>query len=278
MDGWLVAAALTSAFLHAGWNAAVKASARPTDAMTAQMLGSALLALPVLLWSGLPAAPAWPWMAASTLFVMGAVGALLRGYAHGGFGVIYPMTRASSVLLVLPLAAAVAGEWPSWLGLAGVALVSLAVLVLALGGGKARSMTPPALLWILAAAACTAGYVVCDAQGVRVAGSALAYGCALSVVNGVLWAALQGRAGARPADVAAQWPVALPAALAAMLSYVLILWVFTRAPIALAAALRDTSAVFATLIAVVVLKEPFQRQAVFAVALATAGSVLIRLG
>jgi drug/metabolite transporter (DMT)-like permease len=78
--------------------------------------------------------------------------------------------------------------------------------------------------------------------------------------------------------VAAQWAVALPAALGGMLSYVLILWVFTRAPIALAAALRDTSAVFATLIAVVVLKEPFQRQAVFAVALAAAGSVLIRLG
>ena len=38
MDGTLLAAALLSAALHAAWNAAVKAHARPPLAMTAQML------------------------------------------------------------------------------------------------------------------------------------------------------------------------------------------------------------------------------------------------
>ena len=38
MEGVHVAAALLSALLHAGWHAAVKASARPTEAMAAQML------------------------------------------------------------------------------------------------------------------------------------------------------------------------------------------------------------------------------------------------
>ena len=151
------------------------------------------------------------------------------------------------------------------------------MLVLALGGGKARSVARPALLWTLVAAACTAGYVVCDAQGVRAAKSALPYGCALSVLNGVVWSALQWRGGTRPAQVAAQWRLALPASVAAMLSYLLILWVWAQAPIALGAALRDTSAVFATLIAIAILKEPLNRQAVAAVGLATLGAVLIRL-
>jgi hypothetical protein len=53
MDAADVAAALTSAVLHAGWNAAVKASRDPPRAMTAQMLLSAVLVLPGLLWSGL---------------------------------------------------------------------------------------------------------------------------------------------------------------------------------------------------------------------------------
>lgn len=48
MNTWLVGAALTSALLHAAWNASVKASPRPAEAMTAQMLGSAVLALPLL--------------------------------------------------------------------------------------------------------------------------------------------------------------------------------------------------------------------------------------
>ena len=83
MDGLAVAAALLSAALHAGWNAAVKADARPPLAMTAQMLAAAALAVPVLWRAGWPAAAAWPWMAASTLFGMGAVASTLRDYEHG---------------------------------------------------------------------------------------------------------------------------------------------------------------------------------------------------
>jgi drug/metabolite transporter (DMT)-like permease len=278
MDSWLAGAALLSAALHAAWNAGVKASAQPAQAMTGQMLTSAALAIPPLFWTGLPALSAWPWIVASTLLCVGAVTALLRGYQHAGFGVVYPMSRAASVLLVLPLAAAIAGEWPSPLGLVGVVLVSSAVMVLALARGNAHAMTRTALLWTLAAAACTAGYIVSDARGVRQAQSALAYGCTLSVINGLLFTWLQRRSGMRLAALRAQWPRALPLALAATVSYWLILWVWTYAPIALASALRDTSAVFATVIALTVLKEPFDRSALLAVGLATAGAMLIRLG
>lgn len=67
-----------------------------------------------------------------------------------------------------------------------MALVSAAVMVLASGRGKLHAMAGPAAGWPLAAGAFTAGYIVCDAQGVRQAGSTLAYGCALSIVNGLL--------------------------------------------------------------------------------------------
>ena len=46
-------------------------------AMTAQMLASAVLAVPVLAWVGPPAPAAWPWMALSCLLGMGAVASLL---------------------------------------------------------------------------------------------------------------------------------------------------------------------------------------------------------
>jgi drug/metabolite transporter (DMT)-like permease len=278
MDSGLVLAALLSAALHAAWNAAVKASPRPPLAMTAQMLAAAGLALPVLLWSGLPAGPAWPWIGASSALSMGAVASLLRAYEHGGFGATYPMARASSVLLVLPLAAVVAGEWPRPLGLLGVALVSVAVMLLARGRGASRVLSPRALGWTLSAAAFTAGYIVCDAQGVRRAGSTLAYGCVLAISNALLWTAWQRRGGLRLGELLVDWRRSLLLAVAATLSYWLILWVWTHAPIALASALRDTSAIFATLIAITVLKEPVDRRMLWAVALATAGTVAIRLG
>jgi hypothetical protein len=71
--------------------------------------------------------------------------------------------------------------------------------------------------------------------------------------------------------------VAAPAALAAVVSYLLILWVWTQAPIAPAAALRDTSAVFAILIAVAWLREPFTVPRLLAVLLAAAAVPLLRL-
>jgi len=70
----------------------------------------------------------------------------------------------------------------------------------------------------------------------------------------------------------------VPTAAAAMASYLLILWIWSHAPVAPAAALRDTSAVFAILIAVVWLKEPFTRTRIVAVLLAAAAVPLLRLG
>jgi hypothetical protein len=120
-----VAAALLSALLHAGWNAAVKASARPTEAMAAQMLMSAVLVVPGLLWTGLPIPASWIWLAASTLMNIVTVSALLRAYALGGFGVVYPVVRAVSVLLVVPLAAWLVGDRLGLAAIAGIGLVAV---------------------------------------------------------------------------------------------------------------------------------------------------------
>lgn len=276
MDGIYVAAALLSAALHASWNAAVKASAQPGHAMTAQMLVSALFALPLLAWAGWPAAAAWPWMGLSTLFGIASVAATLRAYERGSFGMVYPMARSASVLLVLPLAAATAAEWPRPLSLAGVALVSLGVLLLARGPHGSLSRT--GLGWTLCAAALTAGYIVCDGLGVRRAGSPLAYGSTMAMINALTWSAWQYCRGLRLRELRPQAPRATLLAVAAMTSYLLILWVWAHAPIAPASALRDTSAIFATLIAVTVLKEPLDVRVLAAVVLATLGTVAIRLG
>ncbi|MFM2423146.1 MAG: hypothetical protein RL291_1676, partial [Pseudomonadota bacterium] len=77
MDTWLVVAALLSAALHASWNAAIKQSANPTEAMIGQMVCAALWGLPLLFWTGLPAAPAWAWIAIATALNIAGILALL---------------------------------------------------------------------------------------------------------------------------------------------------------------------------------------------------------
>jgi drug/metabolite transporter (DMT)-like permease len=60
-------------------------------------------------------------------------------------------------------------------------------------------------------------------------------------------------------------------------SYFVAIWAMTRAPIALVAALRESSVLFGALMAVVVLKEPLTGWRAFASLLVLAGMVLLRI-
>ena len=277
MDGWQVAAALASAALHAGWNAAVKAGGNPRDLMTAQMLVSGAIVLPGLLWTGLPPLASWPWIAGSTAMSVVTILALLRAYEASGFGIAYPVVRALSVLLVVPMAALVSGESLTAYGFAGVGLVACSLLMLALGRPGGAVFPRRTLGWIWLAGLATAAYVLCDAQGVRSAGAPWAYGFAVSIVNGLAMYWVQHGATGSWHAIVRQLPAALPIAAASTASYMLILWVLNGAPVAAAAALRDTSAVFALAIAIVWLKEPYGRLQLLAILLAALAVPLLRL-
>ncbi len=60
-------------------------------------------------------------------------------------------------------------------------------------------------------------------------------------------------------------------------SYAIAIWAMTVAPIAIVAALRETSVLFGALIAVVVLHEPLRASRIAAALLIVGGLVLIRL-
>ncbi|HYO29527.1 MAG TPA: EamA family transporter, partial [Thermomicrobiales bacterium] len=121
---------------------------------------------------------------------------------------------------------------------------------------------------------------VCDAQGVRLSSSTVGYGLTGSALNAAVFGSVHrvrgGAAGPVRAALAANSRVATFGAAAAMLSYLLILWVWERTQIAVGAALRDTSIAFAALIAVVALDERMNRTRVAAVALVAAGAGVLR--
>lgn len=272
-----VAAALASAALHAGWNAAVKASPRPTEAMAAQMLMSAVFSLPFLLWTGLPEPAAWKWVAASTLTNTVVVTALLRAYEVAGFGIVYPVTRAMSVVLVVPMATLLAGDQLGLMAVLGIALIVGSLGLLAFGAGGNHAFPRRALAWVSIAGVASAVYVMCDAQGARAAGSPWAYGFTVSITNAAAMWWRNRHLGTPLGLVRANWVVATPTAMASVASYLLILWVWSLAPIAPSSALRDTSSVFAILIAVAFLREPLTFSRTFAVLLAAAAVPLLRL-
>lgn len=274
-------AALASALLHAGWNAVVKAQPEPRQVMAAQMSASALLMLPLLAWVGLPKPSAWIWVLLSTTLNVAAVRAMLRAYDSGPFGTVYPVMRACAVLGVAVVTPLLLGERLSAAAASGVLLVVAALAGLALDARRASAgagFDGRSLSWTLLAGALAAAYVLADAAGVRESGDAVAYGSAVSVANAGVMAWASRDQGSPWRLLRQHGRVAWPVAVASMLSYLAILWVFRHAPVAPAAALRDTSSVFAMLIAVLWLKEPLGPRRLLVLGLALSGVALLRLG
>ncbi|MFY8155090.1 MAG: EamA family transporter, partial [Hyphomicrobiales bacterium] len=63
-----------------------------------------------------------------------------------------------------------------------------------------------------------------------------------------------------------------------LVGYTVIIWAFSQAPVAMVAALRESSVLFAALLAVVLLKEPFGPIRAVATVLVCLGAILIKIG
>lgn len=125
-----------------------------------------------------------------------------------------------------------------------------------------------------------AAYTVTDALGARLSGHAVSYVAWLAILDGLpmlLAAAVLRRAAlARHLTVRA-WKSVAGGALQ-LAAYGLVVWALALVPMAAVSALRETSVLFAAIIGVKLLGEPFGARRITAAALVAAGIVLIEWG
>ena len=270
---------LLAAMMHAGWNFLAKAGDDRLVALAVIKGPSTLVALGILLFTGLPARESWPLLAASVTVNCLYFYFLIRAY-RGDLSLAYPISRGLAPLLVLALSMLVAHEVPSPIGLFGVLLISGGILVLALRREPSRQHLET-LMWAGAVALMIAAYTVIDGLGARRAGTSAGYVAALSALTGVAVCGIawQRRGGARLLQaVRAGWLRGLVGGLLMLFAYVFVVHAMTLAPMAQVSALRESSVIFAALLGVIVLKEPFGRERVLASALVAAGIVLMASG
>jgi len=287
ISGPVLLAVLFGALLHASWNALIKSGRdKQLDTALIHSLG-VIVALPVLLWTGLPAAASWPHIGVSTVIHVGYYIALAGAYRHGDLGLTYPVMRGSAPLLVAIGSVAFVGEHLSVIAWAGVAVVCAGVLMLGLSRSSLHAgddaQRRKALRFAFCNAAIIALYTVVDGLGVRASGNALAYVAALFLFDGIpyLLLVMWQRGDQRSAAIrymASRWKIAAFGTLASMGSYAIALWAMTRAPVALVAAVRETSVLFAAVIGTLLLREPFGWQRAAGTAVVVTGVAALRFG
>ena len=278
MTGSVLLIVLVGALLHASWNALVKSSTDKTlDTALIHVLCS-VLALPVCLYVGPPPPASWPYIFCSLVVHIGYYFALASAYKHGDLSLTYPLMRGTAPMLVAVASISLIEEAVSPLGWLGVACICAGVLLL--GFTKAWWLHRKAIMFALVNAVLIACYTVIDAKGARSSGNVIQYVSMLFVLDGWPFAAIvfMQRKGQIWPYVRTRWPLAMGGALASIGSYAIALWAMTIAPVAMVAALRETSVLFAALIGAWFLKEVWTRQRIAGTVAIMSGVVALRLG
>ncbi len=251
-------AVLGAGFLHALWNALLKSSAGDATLDTVLIIaGGCAVCLPLLPFIPLPAAAAWPFVLASMVVHFAYYIALAGAYHRGDLSFAYPLMRGVAPLIVTLLGIVFLSERLRLETLLGIALISAGIITIAWFASGRHTLA--AAGWALANALIIATYTLIDGAGARAAGNPWSYAVwltaldALPFIAWVTWT--RGRQAA--AYLAPRWRRGLLGGSASIAAYAIVLWAMTLAPIAIVAALREVSVVFAALMGTLFLKESF---------------------
>jgi drug/metabolite transporter (DMT)-like permease len=267
---------LLAAALHATWNAVVKGG-DDTTMTTGLVAGAgALIAVVALPFLPAPARASWPFIAASMVFQIGYFVLIARTYSLSDMSQAYPLMRGVAPLLVAIASATFLNEPLAPLAWLGVAVICAGVISMAvtLGPGQGKGVS-----LALVNAVVIASYTLIDGAGVRRSGSPGAYTLWLFLLTGApyaLWV-LAARGGAFRRYALDNWPLGVAGGLGTVGSYGLALWAMTVAPIAVVAALRESSILFATAISGLVLKERVSPLRIAGACIIAGGAAILRL-
>jgi drug/metabolite transporter (DMT)-like permease len=267
---------LFAAALHATWNAVVKGSSDKL-LMTGLVTGSAALIATVIVPFLPPPAPAsWPFLATSTVLQIGYYQLVARAYQIADMSQTYPVMRGTAPLLVAIVSAVFLGEHLPFLAWGGIAMISAGILSMAAG---AKSGQGKGTVLALINAVVIASYTLVDGAGVRQSGDAVAYTLWAFLLTGVPLVSFvfATRRSAFVHYIASNWRQGLFGGFGTLVSYGLALWAMTIAPIAVIAALRETSILFGVGMSALVLRERVTAPRLAGAIVIVGGAVALRL-
>lgn len=266
---------LLAAFLHAAWNAVVKGAGDKLLTAIVVAGSAALMAALALPFLPQPDPASWPYIATSASIHVLYFVLIAYAYHLADMSQTYPLMRGTAPFLVAAFSALVLRESLSSLSWIGISLVSFGVLSMVSikqeGDGKGIALA-------LFNAVIIAAYTLVDGFGVRHSNASTAYTLWVFLLTGiplVCWAIVANRRRAFR-HVGANWFVGLLGGSGTLIAYSLVLWAMTQAPVAVVAALRETSILFGTIISVVVLKEKLGRR-LAAASIIALGAIVLRL-
>ena len=270
---------LVAALLHATWNTLIKFSGERLLVIACMDSVALLFVVLAVGFVSLPPLDIWPWLIASALFELFYRYLLIQAYRVGDLGLVYPLMRGLSPLVVLVLTLVFAGEALSTQQILGILLIPFGMLCLLWQGGGGERLPWSMLPVVLLIGLCIGCYTFLDGQALRRWSHPLDYLVWLTLISA--WPfpllALVRKREAFSLFWRTQWRLGLSVGLCVLLSYALVLWAMQLGSIAEAAALREVSVILVVLFGMRYLQEPFGRPRLIACGLVLIGMFVMKL-
>ncbi|MGH8379546.1 EamA family transporter [Pseudomonas sp.] len=270
---------LVAALLHATWNTLIKFSGERLLVIASMDVVALLFALVMVAFVQFPPAEVWPWLLASALFEQLYRFLLIQAYRVGDLGLVYPLMRGLSPLVVLALTLTFAGETLSSQQIIGILLIPCGMACLLWQGGGGDRLPWSMLPVVALIGLCIGCYTWFDGQAIRLWSQPLDYLVWLTLLSAWPFPLLASVARRAPFLLfwRLQWRLGLAVGLCVLLSYALVLWAMQLGSVAEAAALREVSVILVVLFGMRYLKEPFGRPRLLACALVLIGMLIMKL-
>lgn len=267
---------LLAAAFHATWNAIVKAGSNKFLTTVLVTTSAAVLAMLLLPFFPMPNSASWVYILASTAIQIVYFGMVAKIYHIADMGLTYPLMRGTAPLIVAVLGTLLLDEKLELYAWLGIITISIGILSMILAAPKkGRKGIGLALL----NAILIASYTLVDGHGIRLSGSAISYILWSFVLSGLIFFifALKMQYRQMGNYFRLNWHLGLIGGIGSFFSYGLALWAMTLAPVAIVAALRETSILFATLIAIFILKERATITRILSSCIILIGALILRV-
>jgi len=279
MDPIVFTAVILASFFHATWNGMVKKHSNKVTALSAVILGHVPMSIIAIIYLPMPSFKSLPYIIASAFIHQGYNWFLLKSYNLGDLTKVYPIARGFGPIIATIISIFFLGLVISKASVISISLVCVGIITIGLFGYKVINNLK-IVKYSLITGIFIGLYSIIDGYGARVSLSAISYMSWGFILSSILFPILlkinkydnifkniinDGKA------------IFWIGGSISYLVYGVVIWGFTKAPIPMVSALRESSIVFAIFIGFFFLDEKINLAKLISITLIFVGVVGLKM-
>ena len=279
MDPFVFLIVLFSAVLHALWNSMASKYKNKNVSIPAIVYGHVPACIIAVIVLPLPSAESIPYIILSAIIHQGYQNFLLVAYQSGKFTTVYPVARGFGPLVATLISIFVLGIYLKTYTLISILLISSGIMLIGLFS-KSVINNYKILYTSLATGIFIGIYSIIDGYGARISESAISYMSWVFILSALIFPLvlrLRNQKNILRKTLTEGKTIFWLGGFFSYIAYVITVWAFTKAPIPIVSALRESSILVAMFIGYFFLKEKINTYKIISIILIFSGVIGLKL-